>query len=431
MRQQTNLKYSVDWVSIFLYFALVIFGWINIYAAVYDPEAKKSIFDMTINSGRQLVWILTAILLIIMIMVIDFKFYETLAFVIYALTILLLIAVLFFGREIAGSKSWFDLGFIRLQPAEFGKTATAIAIAKYLDSTNAKLDDLKPLVIVGILILMPAVLVLLQGDTGSAIVYASFIILLYREGFHNFFMVLGIFLVLLFIATIFLRYEYMDYLLFGIGILGIIGLLLVYFSSMRKKWQMSGLVLIGCGISLALVLSVDYIISDIMLPHQQKRIDVLVNPDSDPLGAGWQITQAKIAIGSGGVTGKGFLKGTQTKFDFVPDQSTDFIFCTVGEEYGWLGSLALIVGFTALFFRITYLAERQKSRFVRVYGYGVVGVLFFHFMVNMGMAIGLFPVIGIPLPFFSYGGSSLWAFTILLFIFLKLDAHRNQVLARH
>lgn len=425
MRDQRNIGGTLDWLSILLYFSMVIIGWLNIYAAVYDVEAQKSIFDLSLNSGKQLVWIFSACILIIVILLIDFRTFDTLAYIIFGASVLMLVGVLIFGKEIAGSKSWFDFGFIRLQPAEFAKFATLIALAKFLSSSTKKVNSLQMIIPVLGIITIPAALIVLQGDAGSALVFSTLIFVLYREGLPSFILVTGFLLVFLFIVTLFIKDTYLWH--FSIGIV-FIGIFIAIF--IAKKIQVRIVIVAITGLSIGFIFSTNYAFTNILKPHQQKRIEILFNPDSDIKGAGYQVNQSKIAIGSGGVAGKGFLNGTQTKFDFVPDQSTDFIFCTVGEEHGWIGSLMVSVLFLTLILRLIILAERQKSRFSRVYGYGVASILFFHYTINIGMTIGLFPVIGIPLPFFSYGGSSLWSFTILLFIFIKLDAHRMQILAR-
>jgi rod shape determining protein RodA len=396
---------------------MVTLGWFNIFAAVYDDQLKKSIFDVSLNSGKQLMWIGTTVILIMIILVVDYKFYDSFAYIIYGLFLFLLIFVLLFARDIAGSRSWLELGPLRIQPAEFAKFATALGLAKYLSETQAKLNNLKTYISVGALIFIPMVLIFM-GDRGISLVFTSFVLVLYREGLTPFPIVLAIICAALFILTLLVPQLY---LLSGIAIVGVI---IILFS--QKTFKKISIIVAGMLIVMSVVYSVDYVIDNLLQPHQQNRIKALVDPDADPLGYGWNVTQSKIAIGSGGLVGKGFLQGTQTKFDFVPEQSTDFIFCTIGEEHGWTGSLIVIGLFIILLQRIIYLAERQKSRFARVYGYSVACIIFFHFVVNIGMTIGLVPVIGIPLPFFSYGGSSLWSFTILLFIFLKLDAHRMQ-----
>ncbi len=423
MREQTKFINRLDWGVILLYFLLVLLGWLNIFAVVYDIQQEgQSIFDLSLNSGRQLIWISSSVLLITLIMLIDFRFYDSFAYFIYAGVMLVLISVLIFGQEIAGSKSWFSIGSFRLQPSEFAKFATALAVAKYLSTHNKVFDFLKSQVILFAIIALPAVLIILQGDTGTAMVYAAFALVFYREGFSPLLLGIGIAAVILFVLTLFLPQLYL--------IIAVVVTAILLIGINTKKTKRMVIIAVAAVAVIGVVVSVDFFVSDVLKPHQQNRIKALINPEGDPLGYGWNVTQSKIAIGSGGFWGKGFLEGTQTKFDFVPEQSTDFIFCTIGEEHGWLGSSVLIALFLLLLFRITAMAERQKSTFARVYGYSVAAILFFHFTVNIGMTIGLFPVIGIPLPFFSYGGSSLWAFTTLLFILLKLDAHRSQMLER-
>jgi rod shape determining protein RodA len=401
---------------------LVLLGWFNIYAAVYDEEAAKSIFDLSINSGKQLLWIGTSIIIIIAIMNLDYKFYDSFSFIFYGTIVLLLIVVLVFGREVAGSKSWFEIGSFRIQPSEFTKFATALALAKFLSGVNVKFTQTRTQIIAGAIIAVPIVLIHLQGDTGTAMVFASFLLVFFREGMSPVPLVLGILVGVLFILTLLINQTF---LIIAVVILALIAAGL----SIQEPKRLIAIAVITL-LSIGMVKSVDYVLNDVLKPHQQNRVKSLIDPNADPLGAGWNVTQSKIAIGSGGFAGKGFLEGTQTKFDFVPEQSTDFIFCTIGEEHGWIGSSFLVIAFATLLLRLIQLAERQKSRFSRIYGYGVVSIIFFHFAVNIAMTIGLFPVIGIPLPFFSYGGSSLWSFTILLFVFLKLDAHRMQILIR-
>lgn len=423
MKRQDDITASkLDWLTIMLYALLTILGWLNIYAAVYDEQLHSTIFDISLNSGRQLIWIGTSVLLIIAIMVIDFRFYNSFAYFFYGFVILLLILVMLFGTEVAGAKAWFEIGSFRIQPAEFAKFSTALAVAKYLESNTIKIDKAKDLFVLGAIIALPALFILLQNDTGTALVFAAFVLVLYREGLSPIFLILGIVGIVIFVLTLMVDEVY---LMIAIGVLTLLIIGIGKKTTKRIVTVVSGAVLV-----MGIIFSVDYVVDNVLQPHQQNRIKALINPNADPLGYGWNVTQSKIAIGSGGLTGKGFLEGTQTKFDFVPEQSTDFIFCTIGEEHGWVGSLVLISLFVGLLLRIVYLAERQKSRFARAYGYAVVSILFFHFLVNIGMTIGLAPVIGIPLPFFSYGGSSLWSFTILLFILVKLDAHRMQMLVR-
>lgn len=422
MRSVNLTSNQYDWIAVSLYFLLVFLGWLNIYAAVYDEETSASIFDFSINSGKQLVWIASSILLIVFISILDFRFYDSFAYIIFGVLIVVLIAVLLFGTEVKGSKSWIGIGSYGIQPSEFAKFATAMALAKYLSEPTVRFEKVRTQLISMAIMVFPALLILMQGDTGTAMVFASFIIVLYREGLSPIFLFLGFSVALLFILTLLVNKIV---LIIGIIVLGLLAAALS-----GKNIRKIGLVIISTVLMLGFVQSVDFIMTKVLKPHQQNRVMQLIDPNRDPLGAGWQVTQSKIAIGSGGWFGKGYLQGTQTKFDFVPDQSTDNIFCTVGEEHGWFGGLVLIILFTTLILRVIAIAERQKAKFGRVYGYGVAAILFFHFAFNLAMTIGLFPVIGIPLPFFSYGGSSLWAFTILLFILLKMDANRMQIFSR-
>ena len=414
---------NIDWLSFVLYLALVLIGWLNIYASVYEEGANMNIFNLSLNSGKQLLWIGGSLILFIIIMVIDYKFYESVSYLIYGIAIFILLLVLVYGRVVSGAKSWFAIGsMFRFQPSEFVKFATALAVARFIDRPGFKLGSLTSYLGIGALILLPALLIVLQPDLGTAIVFGSFIILLYREGLSPYFILIGATLILIFILTLFFNKIY---ILMGIGIISLIATGFAY-----RSVQRIGAILVVSILTAGIVMSVDFMLKDVLKPHQQRRVKVLINPDYDPLGDGWNVTQSKIAIGSGGFLGKGFLEGTQTKFDFVPEQSTDFIFCTLGEEHGWVGSFIIIGLFTTLILRIFYIAERQKSRFARSYGYAAGGIIFLHFMINIGMTIGLFPVIGIPLPFLSYGGSSLLGFSLLLFVLLKLDAHRSQMLGR-
>jgi rod shape determining protein RodA len=407
----------------FIYFILVIIGWMNIYASVYEEGINQSMFSVSTISGKQLIWIGGCLVAFIVIMGIDYKFYESVSNIVYAFTLIFLLLVLVFGKQISGSRSWFDFGSIfSFQPSEFAKFATALAMAKFFDRPGFRLSGPVSYAWPIGLVAAPVMLIILQPDVGTALIFVSFVILFYREGLSPYFIIIGFMLVLIFVLTLFFNKIYV---LLGIAIIMAIGSGLAY-----KSMQRIGAILIFGVLASAFVLSVDFVVNDILQPHHQRRIKVLINPEFDPLGDGWNVTQSKIAIGSGGFSGKGFLEGTQTKFDFVPEQSTDFIFCTLGEEHGWLGSSIIIILFIALILRIFFIAERQKSRFARAYGYGAGGIIFFHFLINIGMTIGLFPVIGIPLPFLSYGGSSLLGFSILLFLLLKLDAHRMQMLGR-
>ncbi len=414
----------IDWLTVGIYAACVLMGWLNIFAAVYDPEANQSLFDFSLNAGKQLIWIGSSLVLVIIIMVIDFKFYEAFAYVLWGLFLIALVAVIFLARDVNGAKSWFEIGSIRVQPSEFAKFGTALALAKFMGTAGVKFEQLRTKLICGVILGVPAILILLQNDTGSTMVFASFVLVLYREGLPAWVLVLGLIAAAVLILTLIVN----KYILF-IGIAVIVAFIIF---QIRRKTFRNIAAVVGGGLVVALmILSVDFFVNKVLQKHQRDRIMVLLDDGIDKKGVGWQVLQSKIAIGSGGLTGKGFLQGTQTKFDYVPEQSTDFIFCTIGEEHGWLGSLLVITLFMALTCRVVFLAERQKDRFARIYGYSVASIIFFHFFINIGMTVGLLPVIGIPLPFFSYGGSSLWSFTILLFIFIKIDAHRTEVLGRN
>lgn len=427
LRKTDNLTQNLDWIAVLLYILCVLIGWFNIYAAVYSPEVPTSIFDLSNKAGVQMMWIGTTMLLIICILVIDYKFYDTFAFIIYGFFVLLLVVVLFAGTEINGSRSWIKFGSFSLQPAEFAKLATSLALAKYLSDPAVSLTrSWKDYLPIAAIIGLPSILILLSNETGSMLVFASFAIMLYREGMPGYIPAIGIIMAILVILTLLFFKWYIA--------LGIIVVAALFWWLMPKASRRNGGTLatvVVAGLMISVVFGVDFFINNILQKHQRSRIMVLVDPYSDPRGAGWNVIQSKIAIGSGRLTGKGFLEGTQTKFDFVPEQSTDFIFCTVGEEHGFIGSAVVIGLFIGLILRLIVLAERQRARFARVYGYCVAGIIFFHFMINIGMTIGLMPVIGIPLPFFSYGGSSLWSFSILLFIFLKIDSQQPFTLSRN
>jgi rod shape determining protein RodA len=418
---------KIDWVTIGLYCVIVFWGWLNIYAVTYDPEASTSIFNLDsdagpVYAGRQLLFIAGAIIIIFVILIVDMRFYETVAYVIYGVILFLLLLVPVIGKEVGGNKAWLGIGSFGVQPSEFAKFATALAVAKYIGSVGFKMDLLRNQIVLFVMIGVPMVLILLQKDTGTALVFTAFTVVYFREGMAPFLILAGIAAAIIFVLTLLVN-EY--YLFIGIGVI-LIATIVMGKKKLKRILLISSIAVALCGV----IVSVDYVINKVLAPHQRNRVNALINPDADPQGYGWNVTQSKIAIGSGGFLGKGFLEGTQTKFNFVPEQSTDFIFCTIGEEHGWMGSLFIMALFVALLLRVIFLAERQKNRFARVYGYSVACIFFFHYAVNIGMTIGLFPVIGIPLPFFSYGGSGLWGFTILLFILLKLDVHRMQVLQR-
>ena len=420
--RQDQLSQKIDWLSVLLYGTLVLAGWLNIYAAEYDPEVNQSLFDFSTSAGRQLIWIVTSIGIAFIIFFFDHKFFDSFGYIIYGIVMVMLLFILLGGKEVAGSKSWVGVGGFGLQPSEFAKFATAFALAKYLESPTRRLGDLNTTGVALAIILLPMALIVLQGDTGTALVFAALVVPLFREGMPPLILIIGLSFLVVFVLTLLVSQTV---LLAAIAIVTVLAVGLNARTPKKIVYIIAGAILVT-----SVIRSVDFILTDVLKPHQQKRVLSLVNPNIDPLGVGWNVTQSKIAIGSGGFAGKGFLEGTQTKFDFVPEQTTDFIFCTIGEEHGWIGSILMLGLFTTLLLRLVYLSERQKSTFSRVFGYSVIGIIFFHFTVNIAMTIGLFPVIGIPLPFFSYGGSSLWAFTILLFCFLKLDANRMQVLQR-
>jgi rod shape determining protein RodA len=429
MSQESNQIGKLDWISVGLYALFVLLGWMSIYSAVYNPEAPLWIFDeafYTSNAGRQLIWIGTSLVLIMLIFALDFRFFESFAVFIYAAFMLALIAVPFLGVTINGSHSWFKLGGITIQPAEFAKTATALLLAKYLNDPQVNLSKWMNQWRSALIIALPMLLIIGSNETGSALVFASFIILLYREGLPGEYPGLLIALIALFVSSLLL-----SPLTIFICLLVMASLFVIILPIYQRRLPQTYVRIAGAiAIIMSLSTVVDWVVNHVLKEHQRNRIKVLLDPSFDTRGLGYQVTQSKIAIGSGGFWGKGYLGGTQTKFDFVPEQSTDFIFCTIGEEFGFVGVLAVIVLFLFFLWRLLYLADQQRSRFARAYGFGVVGILFFHFLVNIGMTIGLMPIMGIPLPFFSYGGSSLWSFTILLFIFLKLDAHRSDMLSR-
>jgi rod shape determining protein RodA len=452
---------------------MLLMGWFNIYAAVYNEEYKE-ILNLSQRYGKQFIWILATLVLAVFVVIIDSRFYLFFAYFIYAGLILLLLLLLFFGREINGARSWFEFGNIGLQPSEFAKFGTALALSAFINSRRQELTRIKVILPAVGIILLPALLTALQPDMGSTVVFFAFFIVLFREGMSPFVFVSGFLMLILFFFTLLFDNFYLEVGLvvaallvswftlrnlkvwiMGLGIFILIGGLLfivghfviktmgnelillitiiltgvayAYFIYSKKAMALLVIYLFLLG-SILYVNTVDFAFNHVIKPHQKERVEIMLGFKSDLHGTGYNVNQSMISIGSGGFTGKGYLQGTQTKFKFVPAQSTDFIFCTVGEEWGFLGSLVVIGLYVFLLIRLIFLAERQRSMFSRVYGYGVVSILFTHFFINIGMAIGLVPVIGIPLPFFSYGGSSLWGFTILLFIFLRLDAGRTEYL---
>lgn len=419
MNNQRSLFFNVDWFIILTYLTLCVIGWFNIHAAVYDPM-NPSILDLDTNYGKQLIFIISAIIIGFAILLLDSKLFNTFSPIFYGITIILLILVLIVGRNVGGNQAWIPIGNFRLQPSEFAKFATCLLLARYLSSGTIKVQDLKTQLIAAFIILLPTALILLQPDAGSALTFSSLIILLYREGLSGYFLVIEGLSILLFVLTV----LYNKYIVL-VGVLVFAGIMIYFYRKNRKMITVTGF---GVLFSILFIFSVDFAYNKILKTHQKNRIDVILGKVNDPRGIGYNLNQSKIAIGSGGLWGKGYLQGTQTKYNFVPEQSTDFIFCTVGEEWGFAGCFVVIGLYLFLLLRIVNIAERQRSPFARIYGYGVASILFFHIFINIGMTIGLIPVIGIPLPFLSYGGSSLWSFTILLFILLKFDSNRMGII---
>lgn len=396
---------------------LCLIGWFNIHAAVYNPDHPE-IFNLATNYGKQAIYIFTGLIIGFCILIIDQRFFISMTPIIYGVVILLLIAVLLVGKNVNGNQSWIDLGFFRLQPSEFGKLATCLLLSYYLNTQANKIPNPKTLAVAAAIILLPVLLIKLQPDTGSSLVFFSLIFVFYREGYVNTqLLLLGGLSILLFVLALLVN----QWILVGI-LFVICGLIAYSFKAKRKYLVNIGLLFICSSIY---VLGVDFAWEHILQPHQRGRIDILLGKINDPMKLGYNLNQSQIAIGSGQLFGKGYLQGTQTKYNFVPEQSTDFIFCTIGEEWGFIGCVFVISLYIFLLFRIIHLAERQRTAFARIYAYCVASVLFFHFFINLGMTIGLVPIIGIPLPFISYGGSSLWSFTILLFILLKFDSTRK------
>lgn len=470
MIDKLNITEEIDWTTVGLYLLLVIFGWMNVFASSYN-EQFTSIFNIRQNYGDQLLWIMVSFVMIILLFAVDHRFFNFFAYVIYGVSILLLLAVLAFGVEINNSQSWLRILGFNFQPSEFVKLATALAIAKFLSGYNVKLWTWKSMAIIVSLIGLPVLLIVLQPDWGTAMVFSCFILLMYREGMPGWILALTLFVSTLFLMTLLLPGIVVISLLIVLAVVlfGMLShkvknaliaaiILGTSFAVMHVGFPLMGLdygsyyqLLAGLVLStvvfliLALVhklkavvlillmlygfigftYSVDYVFHEILKPHQQTRVNILLGKETDIRDVGYNLNQSKIAIGSGGFFGKGYLRGTQTKLDFVPEQSTDFIFCTVGEEWGFVGTMLSILLYIGLLLRILFLAERQRSTFARIYGYGVMSILFFHFAINIAMTIGLFPVIGIPLPFFSYGGSSMLVFTLLLFILVRLDSVRK------
>jgi rod shape determining protein RodA len=432
MTQSAPARYSrsIDWATVLLYVLLVGLGWISIYASSYSPDAPPDplaslSFDQLMNYNwfKQLLWIGTAVVLIVVLLVLDYKAYDALAYILYGGMIVLLLITMFVARPIAGSRSWLELGPVRLQPAEFAKFTTALAASRFMAGINLRYQNWRDQLVLAGITLLPPLLIVASNESGQALVFGALLLAYFREGMSP------LILLLLAAAAVILLLALLVPKVWLISFFTVV--LLAVFIVNRRVFRHFLPLSVGIwAIIVGMVLGVDFFYNNVLQQHQRQRIEVLINPSADPLGKGWNVTQSKIALGSGGFLGKGFLQGTQTKFDFVPEQSTDFIFCTIGEEFGWLGSTIVIGLYLTLLWRILHVAERQKSVFGRTYGYCVASILFFHMTVNMGMTMGLAPVVGIPLPFFSYGGSSLWSFTVLLFSLLAIDAYRKQDLLR-
>jgi rod shape determining protein RodA len=410
-----SVSNNIDWVIVTIYIALVTIGWLNIYSADMTPDSEYY-FDFTQNYGKQLIFISLNVILIIVVLTVDAKFYEKFTSVIFVGALILLAGLFVFGKTIAGQRCWYGIGSLTLQPSEFAKAATALALAKYLSDSQVNLKNIKDQIIALGIMALPILLILPQPDPGSALIFVMFILVLNREGLPSWYLWSGFIAILLFVLTLVLQPQYVILIAF-------LGLVLHYLKSRHvdRNFIASTLVL---GIITGFVYSVNYVFENIFKQHHRDRFNILLGKEVNMRTIGYNTDQSEIAIGSGGWFGKGFLEGTQTKGNFVPEQHTDYIFTTVGEEWGFVGSLVLILLFVGLILRVLYLAENQKTKFSRIYGYGVASVLFTHFFVNISMVVGIFPTIGVPLPFMSYGGSSLWAFTILLFIFVKMDANK-------
>lgn len=475
-----GLAKTIDWVLVIVYLIMIVIGWTNIYASIHSSE-PSSIFDWSSRSGKQFVWIVTSFIIAgLVLFVFNPRLYEGLSVPIYAFTILLLISVIFLGVEVKGSRSWFAFGPIRFQPAEISKIATSLLLARYMSQLGYKIRRWKDFIITALIILVPMMIIVLQSETGSALVYVGFIFMLYREGLSGWLIFMVGMAILLFILT--LTSSPFTAILVLVGVVSlcialysnrfkwwliivvplivlmafvpkIMGILtegveesfllnikplyillgsvaiaipFVIYQAFRERNRFTYLALAALIGGILLVYSADFIFNDVLQDHQRKRIEVLLGMKEDPTGVGYNVNQSMIAIGSGGMFGKGYLKGTQTTYGFVPEQSTDFIFCTIGEEWGFAGSVTVIFLYVFLIWRIIRNAERSREAFTRIYGYCVACCIFMHLFINIGMTVGLMPVIGIPLPFISYGGSSLWGFTTMLFIFIALDRNEKK-----
>lgn len=422
INNQRSFFFNVDWLTVFVYLALCTIGLLSIHSAVFNPD-HPGLVDLQTNYGKQFIFIIISAIVAVVILLLESRFLSALAPVIYVVTLVLLILVLSpLGRNVGGNQAWIDLGGgFRLQPSEFAKIGTCLLLARYLSGVNIKLTEVRSFSVAAAIIFVPMTLILLQPDAGSTLVFSSLLFVLYREGLSPYFLILEGLFILLFVLT--LKLDNMTWVVGGVLT---VALLVMWFYRRNRKLLIT--VAVGAGICLAFIFSIKFIYNSVLKPHQKGRIDIVLGITSDPRGKGYNVNQSKIAIGSGKMWGKGYMEGTQTKYSFVPEQSTDFIFCTVGEEFGFAGSIVVLGLYMLLVLRIILIAERQRSPFSRIYAYGVASIIFFHVFINIGMTIGIVPSIGIPLPFISYGGSSLIGFTIMLFILLKLDSNRMGII---
>jgi rod shape determining protein RodA len=438
MRRGIEIWRQLDWLTIGLFALLALLGWLAVYAASYEPDFPSP-FDPSKEYGRQFIWVMTGFVLAFLLVNVEGEFYNKFALPLYIVVCLLLLAVLLVGKEVNGAKAWFGVGNFGIQPSEFSKAAIALLLARYVNLQGDKTVTLRSAMVILGIIGLPALLILKQPDVGTILVFTGYILALYREGWSGNILIFGLGAVVLALISVYMSYTTFELpfagetdgsrvllgmlVLLTVAVLGLVKLLTL--PRFRNRYYFR-VILISIG-ALGLSASTDIAMDKVLQAHHKKRIEILLGLDDDPQGAGYNVKQSKTAIGSGGLMGKGFLQGPFSNYNFVPEQSTDFIFCTIGEEWGFIGSSLVLILYLTLMIRIVLLAERQRSRFSRVYGYAVASVLFMHMAVNIGMVIGLAPVIGIPLPFFSYGGSSLWGFTLLLFVFLRLDAERLTV----
>ena len=440
MQHRNSILQNTDWVLIGLFVALALMGWLNIYAASYNPE-HASIFDTSQEYGKQFIWLITSLILGSVIFLLESRFLIKLSYPAFAVSILLLICVLLFGREVNGAKSWFGVGSFGIQPSEISKVGTTMAIALFLSSAGININSFKTKFIAVCILAFPAALILLQPDTGTMLVFVGFVFMFYREGISGNILFIGILGIIIAVIALLMNASTFDipfiiepvsgqYVLIGVITLIATLIFLLIRTLVLKRYKKQYFLFLGLTyfISIGFISGINYAVNNVLSPHQTKRVNILLGLEEDPQGAGYNVKQSKIAIGSGGFSGKGYLNGTLTKFKYVPMQSTDFIFCTVGEEWGFLGTFVVVGTFLFLIFRILFIAERQRSIYTRIFAYCIASILFMHLTINVGMTIGLAPVIGIPLPFFSYGGSSLWAFAILIFALARLDAQRLDIL---